>query len=61
MIHLIILILAISLSGCALGSATSAYSLNSKNSDELGATARKSIVDEAFQKSKEYTDQNCKK
>lgn len=48
------------LSGCTFGAATSAtagYSLQSKSSDELGNKARQSIVDEAVQKSKDYTDQ----
>lgn len=55
------LLYSLGLAGCALGSATSAYSVNSKNADELGANARKSIVDEAVQKSKEYVDQTCVK
>ncbi|MFH1231972.1 MAG: hypothetical protein V1709_10805 [Planctomycetota bacterium] len=54
-----ILIIPVFLSGCALGAATSAtagYALQSKFSDELGNTARQSIIDEAVKKSKDYTD-----
>ena len=55
------LLCPIMLMGCALGAATSAYSVNSKSADELSATCRKSIVDEAVQKAKEYCDQVCEK
>lgn len=58
---LIPILLLLSLSGCALGSATAAYSVNSKNADELASPARKSIVDEAYLKAKEYCDQNFEK
>lgn len=46
--------------GCALGAGTAAtagYSLTAKTADDLNATARRSIVDEAVQKAKDYCDQ----
>lgn len=61
---IILSILCLCLSGCALGAATSAtagYSLQSKSSDELGNKARQSIIDEAVQKSKDYVDANFQK
>lgn len=48
------------LTGCALGAGTAAtagYSLSARTADDLSAAARKSIVDEAIQKAKDYCDQ----
>lgn len=52
-------VLCVMLSGCALGAATSAtagYSLQAKTADDLSGKARQSIVDESFQRAKEYCD-----
>lgn len=55
---LVLLVCLPFISGCAAGSATAGYSLKAGSSDELVPKARKSIIDEAFQKAKAYVDAN---
>ena len=43
---IIIIILALLFSGCALGAATSGYALKSQTADELASPARQSIIQE---------------
>lgn len=46
----------VGLSGCAVGSATAGYSVSAGSADELKATARSKIIEEAVAQSKAYTD-----
>ncbi len=52
-------------SGCALGSATSAYSVNSKSADSLTSAGSQPIINQAVTQavaeSKAYTDSVCPK
>lgn len=43
---ILVMVFLLFLCGCAVGAATSGYSIKSGTSDELSAPARKSIVDE---------------
>ncbi len=49
------------LSGCAVGSATAAYSVRAGTADDLNSEARTKLVDESLNRSKSYTDEQIAK
>ncbi len=47
----------VALSGCAAGSATAGYSLSAGSADDLKASTRARIVEEAEARARAYTDE----